>query len=227
MTPLMGSGAGSTRGYTAIEVLMAMTVMAISGVAVMTMQKTSVTANLDARRTDVANEIARTWVERLQRDSMQWTLPSPQNPAGDNLASAPILAQGIGAAGAWILPTQEMAQSHGAQTMSPAFDLLGRDLPLDSFGSADFCVNVRLRWLAPAPTTSGGDLIRADVRVIWPIGIFNSFNATAGGFCNAQTAADTDPNTDSAIVRASGGDPGSPALHAIYLTTTIRKNASP
>ena len=71
---------------------MAMTVMAIGGAAVITMQKTSVTANLDARRADVANAIARTWVERLQRDAMAWTLPGPEA-AGNNIANAPILSE--------------------------------------------------------------------------------------------------------------------------------------
>ena len=57
---------------------MAMTVMAIGGAAVMTMQKTSVTGNLDARKADVANSIARTWVERLQRDSMRGPSRAPR-----------------------------------------------------------------------------------------------------------------------------------------------------
>jgi hypothetical protein len=206
-----------------IEVLMAMTVMAIGGAAVITMQKTSVTGNLDARRADVANALARTWVERLQRESMMWTTPSRESPTGSNLASAPVLGTIIAAPGTWFLPTQDMGQNGVNETMSPAFDILGRDLPQGSLGSADFCVHVRLQWLGTTLIAPFGDLMRADVRVVWPVGIVNALP----GFCNAANAALLDPNTDPAVLRVAGSDPNQPAFHAIYLTTTIRENAAP
>ena len=115
----------TARGYTAIEVLMAMTVMAIGGAAVITMQKTSVTANLDARRADVANSIARTWVERLRRDAMAWTLPGPAG-GGNNIANALIISKGIAVSPTWFLPDQYIGVTV-PETMSPAFDILGRD----------------------------------------------------------------------------------------------------
>jgi prepilin-type N-terminal cleavage/methylation domain-containing protein len=211
----------AARGYTAIEVLMAMTVMAIGGAAVITMQKTSMTANLDARRADVANSIARTWVERLQRDSMGWTQPGPEA-AGNNIGNAPLLAAGIAAQGQWFLPTQESGITV-PETMSPGFDILGRDLPAAQLATADFCVNVRLSWLTTTLVPPGGDLIRADVRVIWPIGIINS----RPGFCNPTTAAAFDPNTDPGANRDPGADPSAPIFHALYLTTSIKENTAP
>ncbi|HTB72060.1 MAG TPA: prepilin-type N-terminal cleavage/methylation domain-containing protein [Polyangiaceae bacterium] len=205
--------ARTARGYTAIEVLMAMTVMAIGGAAVITMQKTSVTANLDARKADVANAIARTWVERLQRDAMAWTLPGPDG-AGTNLATnAPIVGNILASPGQWFLPNQEIA------TSSPGFDILGRDLPLGALGTADFCVNVRLTWLSQPPTL---DLIRADVRVVWPIGIMNS----APGFCNPTTAGLVDPNVGSGAQTDPNGDPKAPVFHTLYVTTSIKENTA-
>lgn len=202
----------TSRGYTAVEVLMAMTVMAIGGAAVITMQKTSVTANLDARRADVANTIARTWVERLQRDSMAWTLPGPDGTGTNNIGNAAIVGTVTTNAGNWFLPTQEMNIT-SPESMSPAFDILGRDVPLVN---ADFCVNVRLWLLTP-------DLVRADVRVIWPIGILNS----APGFCNANVAVLNDPNVQPPGVLVDPNvDPSAPVFHAIYLTTSIRENAT-
>jgi prepilin-type N-terminal cleavage/methylation domain-containing protein len=210
----------TARGYTAIEVLMAMTVMAIGGAAVITMQKTSVTANLDARRADVANSIARTWVERLRRDAMAWTTPGPASTLS-NIANAQIISEGIGQAGNWYLP-DKLLGSTVPETMSPAFDILGRDLPQAQLASADFCVNVRLTWLNTTALPPGGDLLRADVRVIWPIGIINS----RPGFCNAGTAALVDPNTDNAALTNPSADPNTPVFHAIYLTTTIKENTA-
>jgi hypothetical protein len=187
---------------------MAMTVMAIGGAAVITMQKTSVTGNLDARKADVANSIARTWVERLQRESMSWTQPG-------NLANANVLNSVVATSGAWFLPVQDMGSV--PETASPGFDILGRDLALTDLPNADFCVNVRLTWLTVPPAAQ--DLMRADVRVIWPIGIINSLP----GFCNAQLGATDDPNTGKAIVDKNA-DPNAPIFHAIYLTTTLKEN---
>jgi prepilin-type N-terminal cleavage/methylation domain-containing protein len=220
MTRRLPRPARDARGYTVVEVLMAMTVMAIGSAAVITMQKTSVTGNLDARRADVANSIARTWVERLQRDSMQWTLPGPES-AANNLANALIVANVSAAPGQWFLPTQEMNLNGGTETMSPGFDILGRDLAQSLLTTADFCVNVRLTWLSPAGSPQ--DLIRADVRVLWPIGIANSLP----GFCNAATATLIDPNTDPGAKRAAGADPNQPVFHTLYTTTTLRENTSP
>ncbi|MGH7270108.1 MAG: type IV pilus modification PilV family protein [Polyangiaceae bacterium] len=202
-------------GYTIIEVLMAMTVLAIGGAGVITMQKTSVTGNLDARKADVANGIARTWVERLRRDAMQWTLPTGAGTAS-NFANTVFLNGNVQPAGAgiWFLPKTVLSPSDGTTTMSAGDDILGRDVP--DLTTALFCVNLRLTWLDTTGAPPGGDLIRADIRVLWPIGI--AVAPPAGGFCNATTAALADPNSVNA-----------PSLtyHAIYLTTSVAENAVP
>jgi hypothetical protein len=203
-----------------VEVLMAMTVMAIGGAAVIAMQKTSVVGNVDARKADVANSIARMWVERLQRDAMQWTLPGPEGPQS-NLANALILANVNTIPSQWFLPIQAIGRGGLVETMSPGFDILGRDLPQALLGQADFCVNVKLTWLPQPPNPL--DLIRAEVRVIWPMGILNSLP----GFCNATTAALVDPNTDPGALRAVWADPNQPVFHTLYIATTIRENAAP
>jgi prepilin-type N-terminal cleavage/methylation domain-containing protein len=218
------------RGYTAVEVLMAMTVMVIGAAAVMSMQKASVTGDLDARKTDMANNIARQWQERLQRDVMQWTCPSAACPSTNNLCG------GGGAAGAqlvcgnvtgqWFLPVAYMGTTT-PESMSPGFDILGRDLPTaelvpsaaTGWAGAQFCVNVRLTWLVPpvpnpAGTTEPG-LIRADVRVLWPRGIMGGSPAT--GFCTANVAALADPESS-----APAGQ--TPFFHTIYMTTTLKES---
>jgi prepilin-type N-terminal cleavage/methylation domain-containing protein len=195
----------SQRGYTAVEVLMAMTMMAIGAAAVISMHKTSIMATYDARQTDVANGIARAWVERLQRDAMSWTAPSSTDPTGNNLANAALIAPNV--TGNWFLPIGEMGKSN-PETMSPAFDILGRDLP--ALNGAAFCVHVRLTWLVAQALPSEPGLIRADVRVVWPRGI----GSTPTNFCNAGNAAL--PNPDPTIP---------PLYHAIYMTTTIKENS--
>jgi hypothetical protein len=184
---------------------MAMTVMTIGAAAVMSMQKASIQGNLDARKTDMANSIARTWAERIERDAMQWTLPNGQNPTGNNFASALLLSSP--AYGAWGLPSFEMGTT--PETTSYAFDILGRDLPAtDISANTIFCVNYRLQWLVPQALPLEPGLIRADIRVLWTRGISND---PAPGWCNATTAALTTP------------DPTQ--FRSLYLTTTVRQGA--
>jgi type II secretory pathway pseudopilin PulG len=221
-------------GYTAVEVLMAMTVMVIGAAAVMAMQKASVTGNLDARKTDMANNIARLWVERLQRDAMQWTCPSAACPSSNNMcagggaAGALLLCNNV--TGTWFLPVAPNNPYLGKTTpesMSPGFDLLGRDLPqgelapsaATGWAGAQFCVNVRLTWLVtpipnPLGTTEPG-LIRADVRVIWPRGIVGG--APAAGFCTQAVGQLADPEQSAPATQL-------PFFHTIYMTTTIKEN---
>jgi prepilin-type N-terminal cleavage/methylation domain-containing protein len=204
---------GRRHGYTAVEVMMAMTVMAVGAAAVMSMQKASIQGNLDARKTDVANSIARMWVERLQRDAMQWTLPNGDNPTLNNFANAKLLSSPT--YGAWGLPKWEMGQTN-PETMSYAFDILGRDLPAaDIPNNTIFCVNYRLQWLVPQALPLEPGLIRADVRVLWTVGISN---APAAGWCNDANAAATNPDQ-------AAPNPPAPLYHSIYLTTTVRQGA--
>jgi prepilin-type N-terminal cleavage/methylation domain-containing protein len=205
------------RGYTAVEVLMAMTVMVIGAAAVISMQKATVQGDLDARKTDVANGIARTWIERLQRDAMQWTCPSTACPAINNITNARLL--GTHVTGQWFLPIDYMGAT--PEAMSPGFDILGRDLPssalapstTNGWAGAQFCVNVRLSWLVPQSlSNSEAGLIRADVRVLWPRGIVAG--TPANGFCDATTAALADPET---LVPSSQR----PFFRSIYMTTSL------
>ncbi len=183
---------------------MAMTVLAIGGAGVITMQKTSVTGNLDARKADVANSIARMWVERLRQDGMSWTTPT-------NFANTLILNGNVGKG--WFLPPSVVSPTDATTTMSAGFDILGRDAP--DLTQALFCVNLQLTWLTPVATPPGGDMLRADVRVLWPIGVSNTPPA---GFCSAANTANlADPNTVNA---------GQLTYHAIYLTTSLVGNAA-
>jgi hypothetical protein len=188
---------------------MAMTIMSIGAAAVMSMQKASIQGNLDARKTDMANAIARTWVERLQRDAMQWTLPNTQNPTGNNFALAALLTKGTGSAGTWILPDAEMGTStDGVENMSYAFDILGRDLPAADVSSETvFCVGYRLQWLVPQALPLEPGLIRADVMVLWTRGVSND---PAPGWCTKTTVGATIDYTQ---------------YRSFYLTTDIRQGA--
>jgi prepilin-type N-terminal cleavage/methylation domain-containing protein len=195
-------------GYTAVEVMMALTVMSIGAAAVISMHKTSVTANLDARKTDVANGIARMWMERLQRDTMSWTTPSSVDPSTSNFSNAKLLASHV--TGAWYAPVDDIADT---VPTSPGLDILGRDLGTTgptgaTLNDAQFCVHVRLTWLVVPVLPAEPGLLRADVRVLWPRGISNM-----PGKC-----------TDAAVLVDNPDPTNPPMYHAVYLTTTLKEN---
>lgn len=211
--------ARSAAGYTAVEIMMALTVMTIGAAAVMSLQKTSVTGNFDARETDLATSIARTWVDRLHRDAMNWTMPNNTYPTTSNFTNAKLLSSP--AYGKWALPGYEMGQTT-PETMSYAFDLLGRDIPASEATASPnpvvFCVNYRLQWLVPpnlAPPPGGPavepGLIRVDLRVLWPR---NIVSRPTGDWCTSVSAL-VNPEQDP-----------QPTYHAIYLTTTIRQGGT-
>jgi Tfp pilus assembly protein PilV len=200
-------------GYTVIEVLMAMTVLTIGGAGVITMQKTSVASNVEARKADIANTIARMWVERLRQDAMGWTTPNAANPT-TNFGSTTYLNGNVGSnplQPAWFVP--QTVVSNGAATMSAGFDILSRDQPAGSIANASFCVNIALTWLDTTGAPPGGDMIRADVRVLWPVGIGV---VPPANYCTVATAID--PNIS--------GTSTSIIYHELYLTTNLVENTA-
>ena len=58
------------RGSSVIEVLMAISVLTIGASGVVALQKVALSANRSARSMVVANEVARTWIERLRTDAL-------------------------------------------------------------------------------------------------------------------------------------------------------------
>lgn len=192
------------RGYTAVEVLVAMTLFAIGAAGVIGMQKVSVQGNADARRFDIATAIGNEWMARLQRDAMSWTKPDATDPNSNLsnttwLKNASALPTPLGANVGWQQPPAPAEPYIGK---SYAFDVMGRELPE---GSPDlfFCVNYRLDLLDPVnnPTTSP---IRAEIRVFWP-----RFEQGA--------PADCSPGTASALTAQQA--------HFLYVTSIVRRTA--
>lgn len=142
---------------------------------------------------------------------MGWTTPNATN-ATSNLGSTKYLSGNVGSnptQPAWFVPASMISPGDGTTTMSAGFDILGRDQPAASVSNANFCVNIALTWL---DTTA--DMIRADVRVIWPVGIAV---APPSDYC--AKAAQFDPNIAGATTNL--------VFHEIYLTTNLVENTAP
>jgi prepilin-type N-terminal cleavage/methylation domain-containing protein len=198
------------RGYTAVEVLSAMTLFAIGAAGVIGMQKVTIQGGQDARRLDVATNIAHEWTARLQRDAMSWTLPSNKNRTTQNLTThTRWLSQvGMGPCTPPSYCTPPTPAAGGEAGFSPAFDIFGRDRPS---GTADhaFCVQYRLWWGRPlgnAPNFFEQASIHADIRVFW-----SRLELSPIGDCSSPTISPDAANANE-------------VYHFIYASTVVRSS---
>jgi type IV pilus assembly protein PilV len=200
MTRARGRG---RRGYTVIEVMIALTLLAVGTSGVIAMQKVTAIANRDARCLVVATQIARSWIERLRADATQWNHPSAidQNSDLDDTRWLKSVS------GVWFRPADDLAGS-------PAADALGNDVRDTDLANAAFCTNIRLAWLygpPPASTSPPPYLIRAEVRVYW-------LRDGGGGSVEAGKTI-CDPGIDLGKVA-----PSVERYHFVYLTSALQQN---
>ena len=214
------------RGYTAVEILSALTLFAIGAAGVIGMQKVTVQGGTDARRFDTATNLANEWVYRLQRDAAFWTAPNDIDRTGagggkidethwlKDVTSA--TCSGVN----WCAPVAPTA----AGGDSSAFDILGHDALKVTSGTGDhvFCAQYRLNWIAnprsgtgavPCPVAATEEpcitgLIRAEVRVLW-----HRLERNPIGDCGSAAL--------SADVASNPND-----YHFVVSSSTIRQNSN-
>jgi prepilin-type N-terminal cleavage/methylation domain-containing protein len=174
-----------SRGYTAVEVLTAMTLFAVGAAGVIGMLKVVIQGGSDARRFDIATNIANMWTARLQRDAMFWTLPNSANPTTSNMvantrwlrdiSANSAQCNGLASGGKFCIPNLAIPTATNEYGVSSAFDVFGRDMPAYAVGKEHFfCVQYRLSWMSDPmnPTCATNEpcftgLMRADIRVFW------------------------------------------------------------
>ena len=192
------------RGYTVIEVLVAISMLIISSAGIAALQKITVQGNGNARELATASQLARTWVERLRTDATSWNYSTATGVASDLTSDTLWLRQVEVQPNTWFRP---VASTIGGSVsyMSPGFDLQGNDVIPTNLGLAYYCTHVRLSWMYPQ------EVIRADVRVVWKR---QTGGVTSVGVCDdAQAVSYFDA-------------PGAPlaAYNSVYVTSSILRN---
>ncbi|GAC1555885.1 MAG: hypothetical protein NVS3B10_16590 [Polyangiales bacterium] len=150
---------------------MAMTLFAIGAAGVIGMQRVTIQGGEDARRFDMATNIANEWLGRLQKDASFWrTQPDTSLPDTMGFNTTTWLSK-IDACGGLFCDIP-MPSGPTFEGLSPAFDVFGRDLPAATT-DAYYCVQYRLTWIA-APGIQPYNrplrpnaVMRAEVRVYW------------------------------------------------------------
>lgn len=194
----------SSRGYTMVELLMAITIFAIGVAGIISMQKVVAASNQHAKRLAIATHIAEAWQHQLAADASAWNHPSPNDSAPDIGSDTAWLNVVTSNEGEWVMPVWSPERRFG-----PAFDALGEVVdPTTNLPQAQFCTHIQLSWLYPE--VSGNGLIRTEVRVFW-------LREDMGGTVNALQLCD--PNTDPALI---GGAPD--RYHFVYETSAVKQN---
>jgi Tfp pilus assembly protein PilV len=183
-------------GYTAVEVLMSMAVLAVGVVGIIATEKITIASNLHAKNLAIATHIAEGWLGMLEAEGALWG--SPPNEFGRTTW----LAQGVPING-WFRPTYNSTIEFGS-----AFDALGNPVRAANLADAQFCVDVRLSPLTTNNT--GGGLIRSEVRVIWLRNENAIGGVTATNACSIATASVTGGNE-------------SRLFHFVYMTGAVRQ----
>jgi type IV pilus assembly protein PilV len=181
------------RGFTIVELMMALAVLAVGVSGIVAMQKVTAMTNLHSKSVATATRIAQAWEHQLVVDGSVWRqgLATGINTTTwlRNVSTQPV----------WFRPAYDNNRVFGA-----AFDALGNPVVEANIAQAQFCVHLQLIPVV-ALTVRNNATIRATVRVLWP-----------------RTESDPPPNfcSPDANVNTIGNDTTS--FHSIYQTIAIR-----
>ena len=167
---------GARRGFTIIEILIAVFVSAVGFAAVFSLQIGTMQGNISARETAAAMNLAERYAERLRAEAYEWTgsaLPGPR-------LNQP--------AGAWatltdIPPGQGVDPRDGLPVDQNGLPHQGADPNGSQLVRQRFCVHY---WLSPLDDVYDG-ILNARVRVVWPRDTLNPQSVAA--VCTRQGAA--------------------------------------
>jgi prepilin-type N-terminal cleavage/methylation domain-containing protein len=184
-------------GYTAVEVLMAMAVLAVGVVGIIATEKITLASNVHSKNLAIATHVAEAWLGMLDAEAALWNTSA--TPFGRTIW----LAQGAGLS-TWFRPNDDATLNFG-----PAFNALGNPVrTVDQDPNARFCADLRLSPLTTSNT--GGGLMRAEVRVIWLRNENAIGSATASNACSI------------AAVSVEGANE-SRLFHFVYMSGAVRQ----
>lgn len=212
------------RGYTVVEVMMALAVLAIGGMGVVALQKFAALGSVAARGMTSASDVANSWVEFLQSEATQWNRAD-----NTDIGEAPILnlALANGATGAW---TTIPVNAAFGTPLGGATPVYGDTKPIPDIA---YCSQIRATWLGAKdqPATQAGqalvinakptDVVRIEVRT-WYAKTGRAINAE----CNTWSPANVtnmlntpDSGLTDGVVTRSRHEYG-----FVYAAGTVRRN---
>lgn len=140
------------RGFTLIEVMIAIGIMTVGSLGILSMHHAVSGANRSAHEMNTALAITERWIERVDRDSLSWSEPGLNSSTLTGTTYlAPLAATTTGTN--WFTPAPALS------TESYGFDYFGNDTSTAS--EIKYCTNLRLSWIRQ------GSSARVDIRTFW------------------------------------------------------------
>lgn len=165
------------RGYTVIEILIALAVSIIGFAALFQMQISSAQGNVSAREMAAAVNLAERHVEALQREAYTWVKPGATGLQTSDWLKKPT--------GIWHSFTPNGPVDHNGLVHSSVDAQRGSDLRLQRF-----CVHYQL---TPQIGTYA-DVMSARVRVVWPRNTLDPDILEREDVCDEGSADGFEPN---------------------------------
>lgn len=163
-----GEASNDESGYSLIEVMMALAILAVGTTGVIALQKVSLVGNTNARMGDAARQVAGTWVERLKSDALTWNDPMGTSDLTDTRwLNVSTLYNPLNPpnAASWVRAPEIVNWS------SPVADVHGSDVFDPNSQDGVFCTHLQLSRAVQKQYSLGGLMhpiaIRAIVRVVW------------------------------------------------------------
>ncbi len=194
------------RGYTLVELMMAIALFTVAVLGIVSMQKVASVSNGHAKNLAIAQRIAQSWAAQLQMDSTSWV---------STFDASGVLTEPTNV---WTRPAYVVGR------VGAAFDNTGAALSDSAadLSRARFCTHMRLSWLYGANTgVSGNRVVRAEIRVFW---LRDGHGASIDGVAPAVPPTDglCGANQDAAKVAAIGQAVGSYSF--VYQTVGVRQH---
>jgi prepilin-type N-terminal cleavage/methylation domain-containing protein len=157
------------RGYTLVELMMALALFSVAILGIIAMQKVTVVSNAHAKNLAVAQRIAQAWAGQLEMEATTWRT---------------VFGPGwLNSGNVWQRPAYLPERAFGG-----AFDGLGNPLTDANVAQARFCTHLRMAWLYPQGMATGGNaMLRAEIRVFWLKDGETPLDSTASMCSAAQT----------------------------------------
>jgi prepilin-type N-terminal cleavage/methylation domain-containing protein len=199
------------RGYTMVEVMMGLAILAVGAAGIVSLQRFAVMGTMTSRHVTSATNVASSTIELMALEAGRWT----NNGSSITPANMPWLGTALGAPNTWV----------GADTLR-AFRMDGSPFPsaaaLLNGDQVAYCAHVRAVYLgnaAAAGALDSADAARVEVRVFYSktgrsvapecrdwsglmvTNLFNNTNQTALGISRSRSE-----------------------YGVVYLTTVIRRN---
>lgn len=157
---------GRRRGFSVVEVMLALAVLTAGAAGVIAMQKATLISNTAARNLVTANGIAQSWMERMRVDALAWNNPGgiPDLNTDTIWLRNPPGTQALGTG--WVAPATSTVT--GFPSGAPLEDVMGADIFSGDPSTPGFCTQVRLTQFSSNPNLWAlARMIRVEVRVYW------------------------------------------------------------